>query len=101
MNRIEIEIGRKTDEEGWSNITKRRESYKEYGRGLYTSFIVDDSITLGELFSQAEQYAREVCLNYGDEFVDFTIYSIQQNCTRLEDESSLEEDSIEYDEVLV
>jgi len=76
MYKVEISIGSVTEQEGWSDITKRRESYKEYSRGLYTSFMVDDSITLEELFKQAEHNAKEVCLARDEKFVDITIHSL-------------------------
>jgi len=91
-HRIEIEIGRNSKKEGWSDVTRSRESYKEYECGLYTWFMVDDSITLGELFRHAEQHAKEVCLKRDDEFVDVMIHSIHQNYKRSDDTSLLEGD---------
>jgi len=70
-HKVWIEIGRNIEEINWMGGP----NYKEYGRCLYTWFITN---SLEDLYSQATQCAKVLCLRRGEEFVDVTIYSMQE-----------------------
>ena len=73
-SRINLEVGRRIGNLGYSG-------------GLHTWLVLDDGITLRELFSQAEQHARELCHKRGEEFVEVMICRIEKDYTGSSDQT--------------
>ncbi len=73
-SRINLEVGREIRNHG-------------YCAGLQTWLVVDDGITLRELFNKTEQHARKLCYKRGEKFVEVMIRRIEKDYTGSPDQT--------------